>query len=592
MTLPRLSTLVLLLLLAPAPASGVDVQRGSAGMVVTDTPLASEVGRQVLASGGNAVDASIAVGVALQVTWPEAGNLGGGGFMMVAPPGAPVQCVEYRETAPASVTKTSMTRLTNHADIRFVGVPGTLRGFELAHRTYGTMPWADLLAPSIALAEEGFVVDSALAASLNRCLSDLPAGDVPAYREFRRIYAGPHDGLWRQGDRLVQPDLAATLRRLADSGADAFYRGPIAKQIVAEMERQAGWVTAADLAAYQAQLRAPVAKRIAGHTVYGAPLPSSGGTIVAMQLAMLERLGFRASREPQPSIEQLHWIVEVMRRSFRDRAAYLGDADFVDIEKDLLDDGYLDQLAQSIDRQSATDSHAIAGPIAIAEPPYESEQTTHYSIIDAAGMAVSNTYTLERSFGSRIVVSGAGFLLNNEMGDFNRRPGYTDQRGWIGTPPNQLAPGKRMLSSMSPTIVKREGDVVCLVGSPGGRTIINTLSLILTRHLLQRRPLAEAVATPRLHHSWFPDTVYFEDRKRPLVDRWAGGLRARGHDVQVPSGRGQGSAHAIAIDPATGIATGVADTRRGGAARAVTSTSPQTAPEAAGQDRSPGSDQP
>lgn len=568
--------------LRPPPRKAVEVASGKHGMVVSDTPLASEIGADVLASGGNAVDAAVAVGIALQVTWPEAGNIGGGGFMMVSPAQTDrenratrskdadeVVCFDFRETAPGSVNAHSMQELTNRHDVRFVGTPGTVRGMEMAQQEFGRMDWKDLLAPSIKLAKEGFEVDAMLAYSLNSCLADLPEKVSERDREFRRVYGGPHEGFWKPGDRLVQTDLAGTLQAIADRGSDAFYRGSVSKAIVAEMESQGGWITSADLAAYRAIKRAVTPHRFLDYEVFVSPLPSSGGVVVPMQLAMVEQLGLERDPEQIWTAEQVHLITEVMRRAFRDRAAYLGDPDFVRAPVNLLSSSRIQEWADSIDRDKATPSRSIAGDIAITDWKDESENTTHFSIVDEQGMAVSMTYTLEQSFGSRVVVKNAGFLLNNEMGDFNPRPGETDTLGTIGTTPNQLAPRKRMLSSMSPTIVKKDGRVRLLLGSPGGRTIINTVTLVAIQRLLFARSLAESVDAPRFHHQWFPDQIQYERDNAgpfPIISKT---LVEMGHNAPTPRRGRQGSLHAIELDPSGSTATGVADWRRGGAARAA-----------------------
>ncbi|WP_404305954.1 gamma-glutamyltransferase [Neorhodopirellula lusitana] len=571
--------------------TAVDVAKGANGMVVSETPLASLVGRGILSKGGSAVDAAVAVAIALQVTRPEAGNIGGGGFMMLAPPspadGEPeVLCVDYRETAPQSndagpLNPGSLSPYVNTWDVKFAGVPGTLRGLELAHQRYGRLPWSELFEPSIQLCENGFPVDAHFVYSVNTCLQSERIQSDHRYEELRRVYSGPNDGYWRVGDRFRQPDLAKTLRLIGDQGADAFYEGPIADQIVQEMHDFGGWITKRDLAQYKAVTREALHTRIGGMDVYGAPPPSSGGTVVLMQLKMLERLGFVKpfvieTPNRDWTADQVHLATEVMRRAFRDRAEFLGDPAFTDLPDYLLSDKYVDDLVQTIDREHATSSVAIAGNIPLRSGPPVSEETTHFSIVDSEGFAVSNTYTLEHRFGCRIVVRGMGFLLNNEMGDFNRVPGYTNMDGWIGTPPNQVAPNKRMLSSMSPTIVKKHGHVRLVVGSPGSRSIINSVTLVIAQHLFFGRTLEQSVDAQRFHHQWLPDQIRMEKHFVETAPELVSELSDRGHQVIVAPTHRQGSVHAISIIGDTQEAIGVADWRRGGAAEAVAQRLPAT----------------
>lgn len=543
----------------------VQTASGTEGIVVSNCDIASQIGADVLAEGGNAVDAAIATRFAMAVTWPEAGNIGGGGFMMVAPPERDVVCIEYRETAPASVKPNSLASWTNRRHERMVGVPGTVAGFWLAHQKYGKLPWKRLVEPAAQIAAEGIVVDDYLAWSLNIYLSQQDLQTDKRYAEFRRVYGPPEKQFWEAGDQLVQPDLGRTLSLIAEQGPTAFYEGAIADQIIDQMQRGDGWITKEDLKKYRAKHRPAIHAKLKGYDYYGAPLPSSGGTTVLMELRMLAALGLKKDEQYFWSADQVHLITEVMRRAFRERAAHLGDADFADINKSVWSVDYARQLATSINQKRATPSAEIVGDIVISTEPYESPQTTHFSVIDKDGMGVSNTYTLEASFGSCIVVKDAGFLLNNEMGDFNPVPGRTDTSGRIGTNPNLMAPGKRMLSSQSPVIIKQDGQVKLLVGSPGGRTIINTVMEILVQTLFFERSLAEAVDGPRFHHQWFPDVLRLE-RDDSLPDDLKSALQQRGHTVSQRNESRQGSAHSIEVDLRTGVATGVADWRRGGAA--------------------------
>ncbi len=549
----------------------VDVATSTMGMVVSETAEATRIGRDILAQGGNAVDAAVAVAFALAVTWPEAGNIGGGGFMMVAPPDGDVVCVDYRETAPAGATKNMFVANPNRYHHRAVGTPGTVRGLFLAHRTYGRLPWRRLVEPAVQLARNGFPVDENLAASLNEVLARSSVREDDRYRELRRSYGHPQGRPWRSGDMLVLPDLASTLLLIGKKGADAFYEGRIARQIVAEMKNGEGLISREDLAGYEAVSRPAVSAEINGYEVFGAPPPSSGGTTVLLILRMIERRGIVPDPEQYWNEGQVHLMAEAMKRAFRERAAFLGDPDFVKIPHELYEDEFIAKLAGSISLDKATSSESLAGDIRFSEGPYESESTTHFAVLDADGMAVSNTYTIESPFGSRVVVRGAGFLLNNEMGDFNWYPGYTNREGKIGTDANLLAPGKRMLSSTAPTIVKRDGKVVLLTGSPGGRTIINTVSSILVQTLFFGRPLDEAIQGPRIHHQWFPDVIELEHMDGLIWDQVLTVLQSKGHTVIESPRRGgrQGSAHSIWFDRESRTMTGVADWRRGGRAMGV-----------------------
>jgi gamma-glutamyltranspeptidase/glutathione hydrolase len=521
------------------------------GMVVSVSAAGSEAGLQILKQGGNAVDAAVATAFALAVTYPPAGNLGGGGFMVVHPGGnAEPVVIEYRETAPAAATRTMFSKRDGLYGPKVVGVPGTVRGLALAHQRFGKLSWRDVVLPAVKLAEQGFILNDSLANSLNHIVCD-----SKAFPELRRVY-GKNRGMedWEGGDLFVQKDLARTLRLLADEGADAFYKGAIAGQIEAEMKAGGGLVTRQDLAAYRANVRPPIHGTYRGYDIYGPPPPSSGGICLVEMLNILETHDLK--RQGRWSPATLHLMIEAMRRAYCDRARYLGDADFVKIPAHLTSKEYAHQLARSIDPRKATRSEDLAGDIPLAA---QGDSTTHFSVIDKDGMAVANTYTLERSYGSRVVVRGAGFLLNDEMTDFNWRPGYTDRKGAIGTEANQIAPGKRMLSSQTPTIVARDGKVVLVTGSPGSRTIINTVLCIVINVLDFDMDIRAAVDAPRLHHSWFPDVVRFEGTGRfPAV---VAELQRLGHKVQVTQ---QGDAHSIWVDPRTGRRFGAEDRRISG----------------------------
>jgi gamma-glutamyltranspeptidase/glutathione hydrolase len=522
-------------------------------VVVCVSPPAAEVGLAVLKKGGNAVDAAVATAFAQAVTWPEAGNIGGGGFMLVRVPGKDPVVIDSRETAPASATREmfARSRPTPH---KLAGVPGTVAGLALAHRSFGKLPWKDLVLPAAALAEDGFRVDAALADSLNGGVKR--ARDFP---EFRRVFGKDGKADWVAGDLFVQKELGKTLRLIAEEGPDAFYKGPIAEQIVAEMKAGGGLIGKEDLASYRAMVREPVHGTYRGFDVYGAPPPSSGGICLVEMLNILENFDVRKSG--RFSAETLHLMTEAMRRAYRDRARYLGDPEFVKIPAHLTSKEYAKKLAAGIDPKKATPSEDLAKDIPLAP---EGDSTTHFSVV-ADGMAVSNTYTLENAFGSKVVVKGAGFLLNDEMGDFNPKPGVTTREGLIGTPPNEIAPGKRMLSSMTPTLVLEKGKVVLVTGSPGGRTIINTVLCVLVNSLDFGMDGRSAVDAPRMHHAWFPDRLQVEpglarDHPAALEE-----LRKMGHRL-APKPAKQGDAHSIWVDAKSGVYRGEADRRRGGAA--------------------------
>jgi len=523
------------------------------GAVVSVSPDASAVGRDVLVRGGNAVDAAVASAFALAVTWPEAGNIGGGGFMVVyAGKGAVPVVVDYRETAPAAAKADTFAagRPTQH---RLVGVPGTVRGLALAHEKFGKLPWKELVMPAVRLAKEGFELNKDVAEAINEYVAK--PGDEA--NEMRRVLGKSGGGKWASGDRLVQAELAETLGRIAEEGPKAFYEGAIADAIVESLDE--GLITRADLAGYRAKVREPIHGTFRGFDVYGPPPPSSGGICVVEMLNVLEYLNLRENE--RLSAKTLHLMIETMRRVFVDRAKFLGDADFMKIPAELTSKEYAAQIASQINPLRATASEDLATDIRLVK---EGTQTTHFSVIDADGMAVSNTYTLEQRFGGRVMVRGKGFLLNNEMGDFNLQPGITDRQGKIGTAANQVAPGKRMLSSMTPVIVTKDGRVVMICGSPGGRTIINTVLCVVINRLEYHMSPRESVDAPRINMTWFPDKVTAEADMLKDHSATLEQLRNMGHYVDPKPAR-QGDAQSIFVE-SDGRIIGVADKRRGGGA--------------------------
>jgi gamma-glutamyltranspeptidase / glutathione hydrolase len=552
---PVLVALVALCAALPSSAQPPKAERveSKGGVVVCVSPPAAEVGIAILKKGGNAVDAAVAVGFAMAVTWPEAGNIGGGGFMMIAPPGKDVTCFEYRETAPAAAKRDMFADgKVTWLDHKAAGVPGTVRGLALAHEKHGKLPWKDVVTPAVKIAEDGFTVNAVLAGGLNRVLADPKTTNA----EFKRVYGKPDGTKWAAGDRLVLKDLGRTLRTIAEKGPDAFYTGELAELVEKEMKAGGGLITAKDMAAYTANDRQPIKTKYRGYTVYGPPPPSSGGVALAEMLNILENFDLKKSGRWSP--ETNHLLIEAMKRAYADRARFLGDPDFTQIPGELTTKEYGKALAAGIDPKKPTPPAELASEITLDK---ESESTTHFSVIDKDGMAVSNTYTLENSYGNRVVVRGAGYILNNEMTDFNPRPGVTTRSGLIGTKPNLVAPGKRMLSSMTPVIVLKDGKPGLITGSPGGRTIINTvLCVVLNVTEFEMSP-EDAVSAPRMHHQWFPDAVRFEGVKQhpELVAK----LKGLGHSVSEAR---QGDAHTIWIDPKTGVRVGVADKRLDGKA--------------------------
>jgi gamma-glutamyltranspeptidase/glutathione hydrolase len=535
-----------------------DLVRCRHSVVVSVSPQATAVGVDILAQGGTAVDAAVATAFALAVTWPLAGNIGGGGYMLVVPtqaPNVPV-VVDFRETAPAAATKDMFVQPEGRTAHRRVGVPGTVRGLALAHQRFGRMPWKQLVTPAVDLASRGFLIDAATADSLNSILQRTNPKD---FAEFHHVFGNPNAGPWKAGDRLKQRALADTLEQIANHGADAFYTGATAERITAEMRRGGGLITGQDLADYRAKIREPVRGTYRGCEILSPPPSSSGGTTLVEMLNILENFDLRSLGRWSP--ETLHLMIEAMRRGYRDRACYLGDPDVVSIPGKLTRKDYARQLASTIGRHRATPSTHLAGEIRISAEP---DHTTHLSVIDPDRMAVSLTYTLENEYGSRIVVPGGGFLLNDEMNDFGWLPGITDATGRIGTPPNQVAPRKRMLSSMCPTIVLRDGKPLLITGSPGGRAIINTVLEMVVNVVDFHMDLRAAVDAPRLHHQWLPDRVKIEAALARDHPDTIAALRRMGHRVEEEES--QGDAHSIWIDPATGDLVGAADKREDGRA--------------------------
>ncbi len=531
--------------------------RAKHGMVVSSHYLASQAGLKVLQNGGNAVDAAIATGFALAVTLPSAGNIGGGGFMIVHTKEGQVRAFDFREKAPAAAhdrmfldANGKYSAPINHEGYLAVGVPGTVAGFFLAHEKLGRKPMRELIAPAIALAENGFTVTWGLHEDFNYL-----ANEFLQYPASKQVFFKNDKEVYQPGDMWKQPDLAKSLKRIQQNGREGFYKGETARLLAACMKKYGGIITEKDLADYEAKERTPIHGTYRGYDVYSMCPPSSGGTAIVEMLNILE--GFDLKAAGFGSAQHVHLLAEAMRRAFADRARYVGDPDFnpdMPIAK-LTSKDYASQLRRSISLNRVSTSD----PIAFNEA-HESSETTHYSVVDAEGNAVVVTYTLEDWYGSKIVAEGLGFLLNNEMGDFNPQPGRTDSTGMIGTKPNLVAPGKRMLSSMTPTIIAKDGKPYLLTGSPGGRTIINTVLQTIVNVIDFNMDVSEAVAAPRVHHQWLPNTLSMEKFGfSPETQRL---LEMYGHKLRVSnSSRSQGRAMAIMIDPKSSLRLGAADPR-------------------------------
>lgn len=554
-------------------AVGSQADRGvvsTTGLVVSDSMIAADSGAAVLRRGGNAVDAAVATAFALAVTHPSAGNIGGGGYMLVRLASGRVAAIDYRESASGAATPdmyldsggklnpavaSAPRQPGSNPSVRgylAVAVPGTVRGLELAHKTFGKLPWREVVAPAIALASDGFPLPPGLAQSLNTQLAG-PMKEFPASVE---AYGKPGGGAWAPGDRLVLKDLARTLTAIAEDGADVFYKGWIADRVAEDMKAHGGLITKADFAAYEAKLRPAVTGTFRGYDIAAMPPSSGGGIVVVQMLNILEQ--FDLKRHGRYAPQTLHLMIEAMRRAYLDRARYMGDPDFTDIPvARLTSKAYAKTLAASIDPDRASNSLELGKDLVTVTQRQESPETTHFSVIDGEGNAVSNTYTLMDGYGSRIVPKGTGFLLNNEMGSFNITPGVNDTNGNLGTKPNQIEPRKRALSSMMPAIVSRNGKVVLITGAPGARTIMNTvLQVILnvTEFGMNGRNAVDAV---RIDHEWLPDVTTYEDG---LPAETVEALTRMGH-VLKPRRGSQGRAHSIFVDLTEGGVYGINDRR-------------------------------
>jgi len=530
---------------------------GRHGMAVSQEARATRVGIDILRRGGNAVDAAVGMGFALAVTLPRAGNLGGGGFMLIhiGKTGKTV-ALDYRETAPKAATRDmflgadgAVDRERMHYSHLAAGVPGTVAGLSLALARYGSMSLKDVVAPAIRLAEEGITVSDDMARQLARRRNRLARREAT-----KRIFLKPDGTMLVPGDRLVQRDLGRSLRRIAEGGPEAFYNGAIAKRIVADMRANGGLIKATDLASYRAVVRKPVQGRYRGYDILSMPPPSSGGIHIVQILNMLE--GFKLSGSGHNSAATLHLMAEAMKRAYADRSRHLGDPDFWQVpQATLVSKTYAARLREGIDRAHATPSSDIAPGTLSAS---EGRNTTHFTVADQFGNVVSNTYTLNFSYGGGIVVPGTGILLNNEMADFSAKPGVPNAYGLLGGAANAIEGGKRPLSSMSPTIVLKDGKLFLATGSPGGSQIITTVLQILLNVIDHGMNVAEATAAPRIHHQWLPDKLLME---RGISLDTIHLLRDMGHTVHI--GPPMGSTQSIAWRE--GWMFGAADPRRPGA---------------------------
>jgi gamma-glutamyltranspeptidase / glutathione hydrolase len=524
-----------------ATVRGVSAEHG---MVVAQEKIAAQFGADILRQGGNAVDAAVATGFVLAVTYPRAGNIGGGGFMVIhsAERNEDV-AVDYRETAPQAATRDMFLGADGKPDADKsrssalgIGVPGTVAGLALALEKYGSgnFTLAQIIKPAIELARNGFIVTDDIADTLPDMYRRMARWPNSA-KVFSRADGAP----LQDGDRLTQPDLAATLQAIAEQGPRGFYQGPVAEKLAKAIAAAGGIVTADDLKSYQAAIRAPVRGNYRGYDIVSMPLPSSGGTVLVETLNILE--GFAMSDLKQGTAPSLHVMIEAMKRAYADRAHYLGDPAFVNAPTQvLLTRDYAAKQRASIDPARATP----AADVPQIAPQREGSNTTHYSVVDSRGNAVSNTYTLNFPYGVGLVADGTGVLLNNELDDFTAAPGASNAFGLIGFEANLPGPGKRPLSSMTPTIVLKDGKPVLVTGTPGGSRIISTVLQIVVDVLDYRMDIAAAVAAPRVHHQWMPDEVRVE---RGFSAETLDELRAMGHQVIEPLG--QTSANSIAVTP-------------------------------------------
>jgi len=543
---------------------------GAKGAVSSAEAAASDVGVAILKKGGNAVDAAVAVGFALGVTHPTAGNIGGGGFMVLRFPDGTSTSIDYREMAPRAASRDmyldASGQVTKEGRVgpRAAGVPGVVAGLALVHHKYGKLPWADVIAPAIALARDGSTLDSFHADDMKGVLQRIaeyakdPSSQNPALQAALKstlaTFSKPDGSAYATGEVWQQADLSRTLEAIAKSGPDAFYRGALAADMASKVKAMGGIWTAEDLAGYRAVVREPIRFSYRGYDIITMPPPSAGGIVLRQILAAAEYL--ELYKLDWDSTPRIHLYVEALRRTYADRNELIGDPEFVKIPfNELLDTRYISKRMAGIDPKHATPSSEIKAGIQLKE----SEHTTHFSVVDAAGMAVANTYTLNGGFGARVVVPGTGVILNNEMDDFTSKVGAPNMFGLVQGPQNSIEPGKRMLSSMTPTIVVKDGKLRAVVGSPGGPTITTTVAQIVMQLIDHGRSLQQAVAATRIHHQWLPDQIWHE---ASLPATTATELQALGH--KLASRDRIGHANCIEVDPKTSSLIAVADVQRDG----------------------------
>lgn len=545
---------------ATAVAASREPVRAKHGLVASTNEVASRVGVEVMKRGGNAIDAAIAVAFALAVTHPAAGNLGGGGFMVIRLKNGKTTAIDYREMAPASANRNiyldKVGKLIEGeggslVGYRAAGVPGTVRGMELALKTYGSgkLTWSQLIEPARRLATNGFTVTYSLSRSLRSNREYLSQ-----YPETKRIYLNGGN-LYNEGDIFRQPDLAATFSRLQRFGPNEFYEGQTARRIIDDMKLHNGLMTLEDLRGYVAKERAPLRGTYRGNEIISMPPPSSGGAVLLEMLNILE--GYDLNKMDSGSSERYHLMAESMRRAFADRAEYMGDTDFVKVPiAGLIDKDYAAKLRSTIN----TDRASSSAEVRAGRPAgYESDETTHFAVVDAEGNVVANTYTLNNSYGSAAVAKGTGIILNDEMDDFAAKPGTPNMYGLIQGERNAVAGRKRPLSAMTPTIVlRKDGSFWFSVGSPGGPTIINTVLCVITNVIDYGMNIQQAIDAPRIHHQWLPDELVWEPYG--LSGDTQKALSTRGHSLSKP--RYLGDAEAIMIEEKTGIRLGATDPRR------------------------------
>lgn len=519
--------------ISPDFANGQEANQYEHAAVVSAHPEATKVGVAVMKAGGNAIDAAVAVQFALAVVYPNAGNIGGGGFLLYRNHKGQVDALDYREKAPFKASRdmyldSKGDAITDKSLFGALasGVPGTVDGMVKAHQKYGKLSWKAVVQPAIDLAERGFPISTLQASELNR--------NRPSFLKYnRKPTAFVKDGEWKAGDLLQQSTLAGTLKLIRDKGRSGFYSGKVAEAIVSSMQHTGGVITARDLKDYQSIWRKPVTGSYKNYKVISMPPPSSGGIALLTMLEQVAKYPLGKWGYQQDSTVQL--MVEVERRAYADRSSYLGDPDFFKVpQKGLLDTAYISSRLKDISFNEATPSSAVKpGDL----PYHESEQTTHYSIVDAAGNSVSATTTLNGSYGSLVVVEGGGFILNNEMDDFSVKPGAPNFYGLVGGVANAIEPGKRMLSSMTPTIIEKDGKLLMVVGTPGGSTIITSVFQTILNVLDFGMNMQQAVAAPRFHHQWLPDEVFTE--QGAISEEVRNRLQAKGYKItpRGPMGR-------------------------------------------------------